>query len=455
MMEQAQETLRETVTASPEPRGGMAAFVPVWLGQVCSLVGSSLTGFALSVWVYGQSGSVTQFSVVILFTMLPGILVSPLAGTLIDRFDRRTLMILSNVWAALWTAGAAALFALDSLRLWHVCVLAGAISASSAVMSPAFTASVSKLVKKRHLGRASGMMQFGEAAAQTLAPLLGGFLVLTVNISGVMLIDIVTYAFAVTTLLFARIPRAAAPPQAGGAAGLLREAAAGWTYLGGRPGLFLLLLFFAATNFTISLSNVLLTPLVLSFADAAVYGTVASALGAGLFAGSVLMGVWGGPKRRVYGVLSYGLVLGLMLILEGLRPSAALIGAAVFVIGCFIPVANGCFTPILQSKTPHELQGRVFAAVRLVVWCSVPAAYLAAGPLADRVFGPLLDAGGPLAGSVGQVLGVGRGRGIGLLLIVAGVVTLAVTARAYLHPRMRDVDDEVPDVLVEKAVAEV
>jgi MFS family permease len=234
---------------------------------------------------------------------------------------------------------------------------------------------------------------------------------------------------------------------------LLREAASGWRYIVGRPGLLWLLLFFAATNFTVSLGNVLLTPLVLSFADAAVYGTVASALGAGLIVGSVVMSVWGGPKRRVYGILTYGLALGLMLMLEGLRPSALLIGAGVFVTGCFIPVANGCFTPILQSKTPHELQGRVFAAVRLVAWCSAPAAYLAAGPLADKVFGPLLDVGGPLAGSLGLVMGVGRGRGIGLLLIVAGVATFVVTVTGYYQPRLLNVDAEVPDVIVDEAVA--
>lgn len=430
----------------------MTTFVAVWLGQVSSLVGSTLTGFALSVWVYGRTGSVTQFSVVILFTMLPGILMAVPAGALIDRFDRRTLMLLSNVWSALWTAGAALLFTFGALKLWHVCALAAAISAAGAVLSPAFTASISQVVPKRHLGRASGMMQFGEAAAQTLAPLLGGFLVLTIDISGVLLIDVVTYAFAAVTLLFLRVPRAAAAAARG--AGLLREAASGWTYIAGRPALLRLMLFFAATNFTVSLGNVLLTPLVLSFADAAVYGTVASALGAGLFVGSVVMGVWGGPRRRVYGIFAYGLALGLMLIVEGLRPSALLIGAAVFVTGCFIPVANGCFTPILQSKTPHELQGRVFAAVRLVAWCSAPAAYLAAGPLADKVFGPLLDVGGPLEGSVGLLLGVGRGRGIGLLLIVAGVATLAFTAHAYFHPRLHDVDTEVPDVLVDEAVVE-
>ncbi|HYY99023.1 MAG TPA: MFS transporter, partial [Pyrinomonadaceae bacterium] len=110
----------ETMAAETQSRQGTATFLAVWLGQVCSLVGSTLTGFALSVWVYKNTGSVTQFSVVILFTMLPGILVSPLAGTLIDRFDRRALMILSNVWSALWTAGVALLFAFGTLHLWHV-----------------------------------------------------------------------------------------------------------------------------------------------------------------------------------------------------------------------------------------------------------------------------------------------------------------------------------------------
>jgi DHA3 family macrolide efflux protein-like MFS transporter len=431
------------------------SFIIIWFGQVLSVVGSNLTGFALSVWVYQHTGSVTKFSIVILFTALPGIVLSPLAGMLVDMWDRRSLMIFSNLWAALSTLSVAWLFFAGRLQLWHICFLAAAVSMSSAVISPAINASISLLVPKRHLGRASGMMQFGEASAQIIAPLLGGFLVLTVKLYGVLLLDFLTYCTAIFTLLLVQVPSPKARVrETGEKHSLLREAASGWTYIIERPGLFALLIFFAVTNFTASMGSVLITPLVLSFASTAVYGTVIAAAGVGLLVGSLSMSIWGGPRRRIYGVFAYGFLLGLTLILEGLRPHALLIGAGLFIGGCIAPVANGCIMPILQSKTHPEIQGRVFAAVRLVAWCSIPVAYLAAGPLADMTFGPLLNVDGPLAGNIGRVVGVGPGRGIGLLLIVLGLIAILATLRAYFYPRLFNVDTEIPDVLIDKVTAE-
>src|SRR5262249_9421379 len=248
------------------------------------------------------------------------------------------------------TLGVAALFFFDKQRIWHICFLAAAFSTSSAVISPAFTASISLLVPKRHLGRASGMMQFGEAASLIVAPLLGGFLVLTIKIYGVLLIDVITYAIAITTLLVVRIPRPATHPRDKDRnQSLLQEAAFGWTYLIQRPGLFGLLLFLGATNFTVTMSNLLITPLVLDFADASIYGTLISVMGVGLIAGSVLMSIWGGPRRRIYGVFGYGFLLGISQVLEGLRPQAWLIGIGLLIGGFIAPVANACIIPILQT----------------------------------------------------------------------------------------------------------
>lgn len=432
----------------------ISSFIVIWIGQVLSVIGSQLTGFAMSVWVYQQTGSVTKFSIVVLFTMLPGLLITPLVGTLIDRWDRRWLMIASNLWAALNTLAVAALFLFDKQRIWHICVLAAAFSVSSAIISPAFTASISLLVPKRHLGRANGMMQFGEAAAQIVAPLLGGFLVLTIKIYGVLLIDVITYTIALTTLLVVSVPRPATRPREKDVnQSFLREAAFGFTYLVQRPGLFGLLLFLGLTNFTATMSNLLITPLVLSFANASIYGTLISVMGVGLVAGSLLMTIWGGPKRRIYGVFGYGFLLGLSQIVAGLRPQAWLIGVALIVWGLIAPVANGCIIPILQTKTLPEIQGRVFTTVRLVSWCAIPLAYLLAGPLADKVFKPLLNDNGSLTGSVGKVIGVGPGRGIGLLLIILGIGTILTTFRAYFHPRLFNIEVEVPDALPDRVAA--
>jgi DHA3 family macrolide efflux protein-like MFS transporter len=448
--------MSELASTDKKIAGGMWAFAAMWAGQVVSMMGSDLTGFALGVWVYQHTGSVTQFSLIILCAELPGIVLSPVVGAVVDRSDRRRLMILSNIGAGLSTLVVALLTARGWLRLWHICILTALISTCASFLRPAFSASISLLVPKRHLGRANGMVQTGQAAAQIVSPLLAGFLVITIGIQGVVTIDFATYLVAVVALLLVRVPSPEASAEgAAGGGSVLRAAAYGWRYIMGRPGIFALLVFFAVTNFTVTMSNILVTPLVLSFADAAVYGSVLAVTGAGVLAGGLVMSLWGGPKHRIYGVFFYGVVQGAALVGQGLRPSAVLIAASLFCAAFSAPVVSGCFVPILQSKTPPDVQGRVFAAVRLVSWCSVPVAYLLAGPLTDKVFGPLLAPGGQLAGSVGLVVGTGPGRGIGLLLIVMGAITLLATLRAYLYPRLRNIEAEMPDKLPEVvAVAE-
>jgi MFS family permease len=440
----AQAAIAESISV---PRG-MKTFFIIWIGQVISFIGSDLTGFALGVWVYQNTGSVTMFSLIVLCAELPGIILSPLVGAIVDRHDRRSLMIISNLGAGLCTLAIALLFMQGWLRLWHICILAALISTFASLLRPAFSASVSLLVPKRHLGRAAGMVQTGQATAQILSPLLAGFLILAIQVYGVLLIDCLTYIPALLTVLLVSIP---SPAQNADSAAtkrsLISDAVYGWTYIIARPGIFALLLFFATTNFAVTMSNILITPLVLSFTNSAVYGTVLSVTGAGVFAGGLLMSLWGGPKHRIYGVVFYGVVQGLALIVQGLRPNAVLIATSLFCAAFTAPIVNGSFIPILQSKTAPEVQGRVFAAVRLTSWWSVPIAYLLAGPLSDKVFEPLLRSGGSLASTVGRVTGVGPGRGIGLLLMILGVVTLIATGRAYLYPRLRNIEIELPDAI--------
>lgn len=433
----------------------MLNFTVIWLGQTVSMLGTDLTAFALGVWIYQNTGSVTQYSLILLCAKLPSILLSPLAGAIVDRYDRRRLMVLSNLGAGLCTLTLSMLFYQGWLRLWHICVLMVFLSICESLQRPAFNASVSLLVPKRHLGRANGMVQTSQAAAQILAPLIAGFLIIVIQMQGVLIIDFLTYVVAGLTLLVVRIPSPEATGEgSAGKGSLLREAAFGWRYIMERPGIFALLGFLAVANFIVSVSNILIMPLVLSFADPTVYGMVLSLTGAGVLAGGLMMSFWGGPSHRMYGVYFYGVVQGLSLVFQGLRPSAVLITAALFCAAFSAPVLNGCFVPILQSKTTPDVQGRVFAAVRLVSWCSVPLAYLLAGPLSDRVFEPLMAKDGALAGSVGLVIGVGPGRGIALLYILMGLAMLLTTLRAYLYPRMRNIEHEMADKLPdEEAVA--
>jgi DHA3 family macrolide efflux protein-like MFS transporter len=446
--------MAQALSAEQSYGNQMRGFIMIWLGQVVSIHGTHLTAFALGVWIYQHTGSVTQYSLIILCSELPSILLSPIVGAIVDRSDRRLLMILSNVGAGLCTLTLSLLSLHGWLTLWLICILMTFLSTCEAFLRPAFSASVSLLVPKRHLGRASGMVQTGQAVAQILSPLLAGVLIIVIQIQGVLVIDFFTYLVAICSLLLVRIPSPEVTGETiGGKGSLMREAAFGWTYIMARPGIFALLCFFAVTNFAVTMSNILITPLVLSFANAAVYGTVLSVTGVGVLAGGLVMSLWGGPKHRIYGVFFYGVVQGTSLILQGLRPNAVLIAAALFCAAFSAPIVSGCFVPIIQSKTPPDVQGRVFAAMRMVSWCSVPVAYLLAGPLSDRVFEPLMATDGALAGSLGLIIGTGTGRGIGLLFSALGIVMLLATLRIYLYPRVRNIEGEMSDKLPEATIA--
>ncbi len=420
-------------------------FFYIWMGQLVSITGSAMTAFALGVWIFEATGSVTRFALVFFFTQLPGILVTPLAGALADRLDRRLVMIASDVFAIAGTLGVVVLRFSGALEPWHVYAVIAVYSIANAFQWPAYSASITLLVPKRHLGRANGLVQTAQSASRIVAPLVAGLLLATIDIQGILLIDLVTFVVALATLLTVRFPRPGKGTEPAGQVGLWRDLTFGWRYIRQRPGLVALLLFFAAMNFSLGLAQVLVTPLILGFTETELLGAALSSGGVGMLCGSLVMSTWGGPRRRVDGVLGFALLTGTSLALLGLRPSPVLVSIALFMFFFGAPVVNGCTQAIWQTKVKPQVQGRVFAVRRMIAWSTLPLAYLAAGPLADNVFEPLLVEGGPLVDSFGPLLGVGPGRGIGLLFMVMGFAVLLGAAVFFSLPRLRHLEKELPD----------
>ena len=427
---------------------GFGTFLALWCGQVVSLVGSGLSRFALGVWVYQETGSATQFSLILLASSLPVVVLSLISGPMVDRWDRRRTMIASDTLAALPTLVLAVLFFFDfPLALWQLFLAVSVSAASTAFQWPAYAAATTLLVPRERLARAAGMLELARAGAQILAPMLAGVLMLHFDLWSVLLLDTLTFLFAVSMLLVLHIP---APPRSaeGTAPGasLWREAKLGWHYIFARPGLVRLLAYFAFLNFSIALVLGLTTPMMLSFTDSAHLGFTLSAGALGMFLGGLALTVWGGPRKKVLAVLGFGLPLGAGLFLAGVRPDPLLITAGLFLFNFSIPIINGCSQAIWQTRTPADLQGRVFSIRRMLASFTVPLGYLVAGPLAEFVFAPLLVAGGPLAESVGTVIGVGPGRGIALIFLLQGVFTVVIAGLGFSSPRLMQVEEELPVV---------
>lgn len=438
--------LRERLVPPPtSPAYGMRIFLILWISQFISGVGTGLGSFALGVWVYRQNASATQYAMIAFVAACTGLLVGPLAGVLADRWDRKMLILLGDSGAAVMTGLMALALYTDQLRLWHVYIIVFFMVAFSSLQQPALIASTSMLVSRRQLPRVGGLTQAAALTSGILCPPLSGVLIPIIDYHGVILIDISTFLIASAILLFIRLPRPSPTTAPQGRRSFLGDLLVGWRYLRERPGLLNLLAVFAATNFAVAIVQVLLTPLILSFGSAADLGTVQSAAAAGALVGSLALGIWGGPRNRVLGILLFLLLQAPLLLLGALQPNVALIALANFIFMALGPFVGGLSQAIWQTKVAFDVQGRVFAIRGLLVGVAAPIAFLLAGPLADHVFEPLMAPGGALAGTVGQIIGVGKGRGVGLLFATLGLFIIIVVLLFSLSPRLRRIESEIPD----------
>lgn len=426
----------------------MRIFLLIWLGQLVSLIGSDLTSFALGVWAYQTTGSVTQFALISLCIYLPNIIISPVAGALVDRWNRRWAMILSDTVTGLGTLVVLGLIIFDRLEIWHIYVAVGISSIFNAFHWPAYAAATTQLVPKQHLNRANSLVQIAKAMAKIISPTVAGLLIRYIQIDGILVIDFLTFLFGLVTLLSVRFPQLKSQSvQKVNLAQLWQETVSGWNYIVHRPGLRVLLNFSAITYFTLGILQVVFWPLILNFGSSEELGLILSISGCGMLLGSLFMSFWGGPKRRVYVILTFVALQGMLLCLGGLQASIKLAALGAFGYLFAYPIIVSCNQTIWQRKVPLELQGRVFAGQQMVERSLSIFAYLVAGPLVDQILEPMLAPGGLLADSIGQVIGVGPGRGIGFLFILIGILNIVATLFAYQEPRLRRLEDELPDAI--------
>jgi MFS transporter, DHA3 family, macrolide efflux protein len=438
-------------------------FLIICFGQLVSVIGSSLASFALDLWVYQKTGSVTQYAIVSLCITLPPMIISPLAGTLIDQWNHLWTMFFSDLGAGIVILSIAVVFYFNQLHIWYICLAIGIMCVCNVFRKLAATIATNKLVPKRHLGRALGVMEIGKSVSSIFAPALSGILLLSIQLQGVLLLDCITYLLSLGTLLIVRFPNNQLPVGELDALKLhkstddsnrldnkeikkfqsglfIEKLAYGWRYICSRSDFTGLILYLLVNKFLVGMVGILMMPMLLSFVSTATTGKIISIGGFGALLGSIAIGIWGGPKRRINGILGLGLFLGVCIVAAGLRPSITLITASIFGgLFCF-PIVEALSQALFLAKIPSQVQGRVFGLLNTMVGVSLPLAYLLAGPLVDLIFEPLLAVNGSLVNNVGMVIGVGKGRGIGLLFIVLGLLQVAISVIAYTYRPLRTID---------------
>ena len=426
----------------------MTAFFVVWIGQIVSILATQMTQFAITVWAYEKTGSVTALGLVAVFGSVPFLMISPIAGAMIDRYNRKLMMMVSDLGAGAATILLLALQASGSLEIWHLYLASAITGLFTAFQWPAYSASISLMVPKEQLGRVNGLMSLMESGPGVLAPLLAGALLPIIHFTGILTVDVVTFVFAVAALTIVFVPQ---PPrtEAGrkGQGSLLSEALYGFRYIFARPSLLGLQLVFFFGNVCGGIFFTLVAPMVLARTNNSeiTLASVQSVGAVGAIAGGLVLAAWGGFKKRTHGVLFGHILAGLFCIPMGFSLGLPVWLFSAFMDAFMIPTINGSNQAIWQSKVAADVQGRVFSSRRLIAWVSQPITPILAGLLADRWLEPAMRTESALAQMWSPIVGNGPGSGMAVIMIFMGVGMALAGAIGYLFKTVRDAETILPD----------
>lgn len=434
-------------TAVKQP-SGMFGFTIVWLGQIISVLASSMSQFGLTIWMFQQTESATALGLMQVFFITPFLLISPIAGVMVDRHNRKMMMIVSDLMAGIATIVILIFQSLGILEFWHLYLTSVIYGLGMAFQWPAYSAAISTMVPKEQYARANGMMSLVEAGPQVVAPLLAGMLLPIIGLTGILVIDVVTFLFAIGALLIVHVPQ---PPRtqegAQGQGSIWKEAAYGFKYIFARPSLLGLQLTFFVGNLFSGIAFTLLAPMILSHTlnDSLMLGSTQSAGAIGMVIGGVAMSAWGGFKRRVHGVLVGWIVAGIGTAIIGLTGGLTTWITGLVIFSLVIPLMNGSNQAIWQAKVAPDVQGRVFSARRLIAWFTNPISPIIAGTLADFVVEPQMRTASLLSETFGRLVGTGPGAGMGLIIFFCGAITIFIGVVGYFIPAIHNAETILPD----------
>ena len=421
---------------------GMKAFFVLWLGQSLSSLGSSMTAFALILWVYQRQGTVTSISLLSLFTCLPSILLCFAAGTIADRWDKRKIMLASDLIAAAGTLSILLLHTMGLLQVWHLYAVNFAISCMNAFQSPASNVAVSLLAPREQYNRVGAMHAFSGALNSVATPALATAVLAFGGLNTVLIIDLITFAFAfLSLLLFIRLPEQQGTVEK---QSFRESVGGGLAFLWGNRPILKIILFFSLINFFAYLTGFGILPALIlarTGGNEAIMGTVSSAVGVGTLLGSLAAAVAKPPKSRTRVIF---LTCGLSFLFCNV-PWAVSLSPVVWVVAAVagnfpLPFLNANLTAIMRLNVPISMQGRVFSARDTLQFFTIPLGLMLSGVLADGVFEPLMAGSSRLRDALTFFVGGGQGAGIALMFLLTGVLGAAASALALKSRGFKPLD---------------
>jgi DHA3 family macrolide efflux protein-like MFS transporter len=407
----------------------LTPFFIIWTGQAFSLLGSGLVQFALVWWLTETTGSATILAVATLVALLPQIFLGPVAGALVDRWNRRTVMMVADGVIALATVVLAALYALDFVQVWHIYLLMFIRSMGGAFHWPAMQASTSLMVSEQHLSRIAGLNQTLFGVVNIVSPPLGALLLEILPLQGILAIDVVTAMLAIAPLFFVHIPQPErketpdAPKPS-----VLADMREGLRFVWGWPGIMLILVIATLINLLVNPAFSLLPILVTDHfgGEALQLAWLNSAWGIGMVLGGITLSVWGGFKRRIVTAMLAVTLMGVGIIVIGLTPATAFMLAlgSLFFSGFMNPIVNGSLFAFLQANIPPEMQGRVFTLVLSGSAAMSPLGLAVAGPVADAL-------------------------GVQVWFVIGGIATVVMGVGSFFVPAIMNIEDKGRSLVAE------
>ncbi|WAI01099.1 MFS transporter [Methanogenium organophilum] len=415
-------------------------FLLIWFGQFISVIGTGLTIFSLGIYVLLQTGTASSFVFILMCVFLPPFLLKPYGGIMADRYDRRVMMVVGDLGASLGLLFIFFMMLKGDIELWHIYLGIAASSVFSAFQEPAYKALVTDLLPEEQYAKASGLVQLAGSAQYLISPFLAGILLTLMNIEYIFLIDISTLIIASFIVIWVRKTIGGIPVQRV-EHDFMAELREGIREFSKNKGVVNLVLTITAVLFFVGLLQSLFIPMLLNLTTAKTVGISQSVCATGMLIGSLFIGLFGSKNKQVK-ILAVSLfIAGIFFANLGLSTNIVFITLAGFTFFATLPFINTSIEVLIRKNIDNSKQGRVWSIISMVTYLGSIIAFAVTGFLADSVFNPLLEPGGPLAETAGVVVGVGEGRGIALMFIISGLMISLISLVLWRNKKIRILED--------------
>ena len=422
----------------------MKNFYKLWLGELISSIGSGMTAFALSVYVYKKTGSVSYVSPISLLSFMPSIILSPIGGLLADRYDRRLLMIIGDLFS-----GLGLIYILWNIQAGEksiVPIFLGITFSSifTSLLEPSYRATLTDILDEENYAKASGLIQAAGSAKYLISPVIAGMILSVADIRVILLLDILT--FITTCLMIFLVRKSMNSEMQNYKKDSFKGLLEGLFIIKENRGVYSLVIIMFFVCFFMGFIQILIRPMILALSSVKTAGMMESLCAAGLLIGSLWIGI-AGIKKNYSKILAVACFFcGIFMSMTGVNENLAIIGISTFLFFSTLPFMNSCADVLVRVSVPNELQGRVWGLISLITQMGTVTAYIISGVMADYIFEPMFNKNGILVENIGMIIGTGKGRGIGFMLILSGIGMLIMAIVIWKNGEIREVSEKCVDL---------